>query len=118
MAAPLPDLVDLKVAAKELGAAPNALERAAKRFGLLIIFGRKKKIDRNDYKELVDGCRVSPQEQDSTSALTQGYGSSAIPAVRTDQPALEIAAMLKKRLLPTSPEKAPSLAPVSRIGSR
>lgn len=114
----VPNLADLKVAAKELGVASEALERVATRFGLLIIFGRKKKIDRNDYGELVRKCRVSPQEQDSTSALTQGYGSSATRDVRTDQPALEIAAMLKKRLRPTLPEKAPSLAPVTRIASR
>lgn len=113
----IPSLADLKDAANELGIAPGALRSSAERLGLLIVFGRKTKIDRNDYWRLIEGCRVKPLEQGSISAPTRGYGSSGTLDAPTNQLALETAAMLKKRLPPTSQERGQSREPVTRIVS-
>ena len=113
-----PALVSIKDAAKDLGVPKAGLFSSAKRLGLLIYIGRSPRIDPNSYEELIQGCRVKPQVQDSISAPIMGFGSSGTRVAQTDQQARETAAMLKRPSRLTSAERAGSQAPVTRIGSQ
>lgn len=113
-----PDLVEIGVAAKELGVPKESLRKAAEKHRMMIYVGRALRLDRNEYQRLIEACRERPQEQGSTSDRIPEYSSSATPDARTGQQALEIAEMLKRHSRHTSPRKAQSPQPVTRIGSR
>ena len=114
----VPQLVKLEQAAIDLGVPKASLLSTARRLGLLVRMGRAVRIDRNSYEELVRRCQEKPREPASTVAQTLESGTSAIPALPTDQQARATVAMLKGRSRRTSPAEEPSQAPVTRIGSR
>lgn len=88
--------LSVKDAAKELGAPEATLARVAADLGLLIMFGNRKRIDPNDYKEIIDACRSKPKAPASISAKTPEFGSSVTRGAGKSQQALETAQKLKR----------------------
>ncbi len=91
-----PLTVTIAVAAKDLGAPKTVVERVAKERGLLISFGNRKRINPEDYKEIIDACRSTPRALAFTAAPTQASISSETPEASNGQRAHEIAQELKK----------------------
>ncbi len=93
MAAPL--TVSIDDAAKALGAPKTVVRRVAAELGLLICFGDRKRIDPNDYQDIMNACRNTPKAPASIAAPTQASISSETPEASNGQRAHETAQKLK-----------------------
>ncbi|WP_253949225.1 hypothetical protein [Mangrovicoccus sp. HB161399] len=103
MADPL--TITIPEAAKRLGAPKAVVERVAADLGLLIVFGKRKKIDPNDLPEIMNACRSKPRALASTAGKIPASTSSATPAAGSAQQALATAERLK-RLSPATSKNA------------
>ncbi len=94
MTAPL--TVSIDDAAKALGAPKTVVQQVANDLGLLICFGSRKRIDPNDYQDIMDACRSTPKAPAYIAAPTQASISSETPEASKSQRAHETAQKLKE----------------------
>lgn len=108
-------LCGIDEAARECGVPAASLRSAAEKHGFLVRMGRAIRLERNRLPELIVKCRDQPKDHASTNSSTATNGISGIQATPTAQRAAQAAQKLKKRSVPTSPQKG---AQVLRLDPR
>ena len=109
-----PLTVTIEQAARDLGAPKVFVRRLAEDLGLLIHYGSRKRIDPNDYQEILDACRNTPRVPVCTVAKTQVSTLSETQGAASVQRALETAEKLKRHSQTTSQNEKGQLVPLSR----
>lgn len=112
---PLPPLLTVREAARDLGVPETALLRAARVHGHLVQIGRAQRIPADELGELIDKCRCPPEARASHSgdaAAEPRSGSSATPASQSAARARGIAARLKGSSRTTSRREGGEVVPI------
>ena len=107
-------LCKIEEAAAELGVPVSGLKTAAETHGFIVKMGRAIRLERDRLPELIKKCRDQPKGQGSTSSNTDPTGTSETRDSRTAQRATQAANKLKRRLVPTSPQKDAQVLPMNR----
>ena len=99
----MPRLLTIAKAAAELGVPQGSLVAAARKHGLIVKMGRARRIDPNDFPELIKQCQDQPQDHGCIAAKTAAVTTlSATPEAESSRRALAAAKKLKKLLPGTS----------------
>ena len=113
-------LLTLDEAADRLGVPKRGLRKEAEAHGFLVRVGRVVRLQEDKLEELMDRCRVKPQEQDCTADPTRVVAETTKSATAEDASAraLQTAERLRKSTRATSRNgAAPQPAPVIPLTS-